>query len=347
MYEYAGNMHMHSSYSDGSLDIEEIAVKASRAGLDFIIITDHYTLNGLYDGKEGYQDQVLVLIGMEANETKNHYLCLNVEREVANNDENPQMVIDDVNRQHGIGIIAHPFEKGSALFGNGISYEWTDWNVHSFQGIEIWNYTSQWKEHVTSTIKGVWLVFYPHAALPGPCPKALAKLDEYQARGEKIIAAGGSDAHGYAMKLGMLNLQLSPYETSFKCINVHVLSPLPLSGDVNRDKDKLYSSLRKGAMWIGYDYFINSRGFKFFIKDGTKIWHMGDTVPKSQNLTVQVITPAPARVKLVKNGQPGQISFGKKHIFHDIAPGVYRIEAYHRYFLGYRPWIFSNSIWVE
>ena len=159
MYEYIGNMHIHSSYSDGSLEIEDIAAKASRVGLDFIIITDHYTLNGSYDGKEGYQQNVLVLIGMEANETKNHYLCLDIEKEVKNNNENPQMVIDEVNWQHGIGIIAHPFEKGSPLFADGISFEWTDWGVSGFQGIEIWNFTSQWKDHVTSTIKGLWLVF--------------------------------------------------------------------------------------------------------------------------------------------------------------------------------------------
>ncbi len=347
MYEYAGNMHIHSSYSDGSLEIMDIAAKASRAGLNFIIITDHYTLNGLYDAKEGYQQNVLVLIGMEANETKNHYLCLDIDKEVKNNNENPQVVIDEVNMQHGIGIIAHPFEKGSPLFADGINFPWTDWNVHSFQGIEIWNFTSQWKDHVTSTLKGVFLIFYPHAALPGPCPQALAKLDEYQCRGEKIIATGGSDAHGYSMKLGMFHLQVSPYETSFKCINVHVLTELPLTGEVKADREMLYAAIRKGAFWIGYDYFIDSRGFRFSIQDNDKSWQMGDTVPLSRHLKAQVVTTAPARVKMIKNGKEWQVSSGKSHIFSNIDPGVYRIEVYHRYLLGYRPWIFSNSIWVE
>ncbi len=347
MYEYAGNMHIHSSYSDGSLEIADIAAKAVRAGLDFIIITDHYTLSGLYDGKEGYQQNVLVLIGMEANESKNHYLCLDIDKEVENNDDNPQAVIDEVNMQQGIGIIAHPFEKGSPVFADGINFPWTDWKVCNFQGIEIWNFTSQWKDHITSTIKGVLLVFYPHAALSGPCPQALAKLDEHQCRGEKIIATGGSDAHGYAMKLGMFNLQASPYETSFKCINVHVLTELPLSGEVQPDKEKLYAAIRKGTLWIGYDYFINSKGFRFFIRDGVNTWQMGDTVPLSEHMILQAVTPESARVKLIKNGKVWQVSTGKRHIFQDVDRGVYRIEAYHRFLLGYRPWIFSNSIWVE
>jgi predicted metal-dependent phosphoesterase TrpH len=87
MYEYLGNLHMHSTYSDGSLDIEDIAARAAQAGLDFIIITDHYTLKGLYEKKEGYQQGVLVMIGMEANVSQNHYICLDISQEVKNNDE--------------------------------------------------------------------------------------------------------------------------------------------------------------------------------------------------------------------------------------------------------------------
>ncbi len=347
MYEYAGNMHIHSSYSDGSLEIVDIAAKAARVGLDFIIITDHYTLQALYDGKEGYQGTVLVLIGMEANESKNHYLCLDIDKEVKNNNENPQVVIDEVNMQHGIGIIAHPFEKGTPLFVDGISFPWKDWNVHGFQGIEIWNFTSQWKDHITSAFQGILLAFCPHVAMQGPCPQALARMDEYQSRGEKIFAVGGSDAHGYNMRLGMLDLQVSPYETSFKCINIHVLTELPLSGELESDREILYAAIRKGSLWIGYDYFLNSRGFRFFIRDKEKKFQMGDSVLSSQHLEIRVLTPETARVRLMKNGKEWRVSSGKKHVFANIDPGVYRIEVYHRYLLGYRSWIFSNSIWVE
>lgn len=37
-----------------------------------------------------------------------------VKEVIANNDESPQVVIDEVNRQQGIGIIAHPLKKGPA-----------------------------------------------------------------------------------------------------------------------------------------------------------------------------------------------------------------------------------------
>ncbi|MGI6421885.1 MAG: CehA/McbA family metallohydrolase [Syntrophomonadaceae bacterium] len=347
MYEYLGNLHMHSTYSDGSLDIEDIAARAAQAGLDFIIITDHYTLKGLYEKKEGYQQGVLVMIGMEANVSQNHYICLDISQEVKNNDEYPQEVIDGVNRQDGIGIIAHPFEKGSPVFGDGIKYQWTDWQVQDFQGIEVWNFTSQWKEHVSSIIKGLFLLIYPHAALTGPCPLALQKLDQYQGQGKKIIAVGGSDAHGFKMKAGILWVTVSPYETAFRCINVHVLCPTPLSGQVADDKYKIYHAIRQGQLWIAYDYFINSYGFRFFVEGEGKRWQMGDSLPFSSKLTGWVFTPKPALVKLLRNGIEVESSRGRQHVFYDLEPGVYRVEVYHRHLLGYRPWIFSNAIWIE
>jgi len=355
MYEYSGNMHIHSSYSDGSLGISEIAEMASDIGLDFIIITDHYTLGGLNDHLEGYHDRVLVLFGMEANENKNHYLCLNIDKEVKNDTEHPQVVINEVNRQHGIGIIAHPFEKGSPLFMDGISFEWTDWNVYGFQGIEIWNYTSQWKDYITSIMKGILCIFYPHIALKGPCLEAMKKLDEYQYQGKKIIATGGSDAHGYHMKLGLLRVEASPYETLFKSINIHVISESSMSGESKKDKEIIYNAIRKGSLWIGYDYFKNSRGFSFEIKKGGCIWKMGESVPFQKNLMAVIHTPYKARVKLIRNGKEYRESIGRQHCFDNLQSGgfdnlqsgVYRVEAYHWHLLGYRFWIFSNSIWVE
>ena len=54
MYEYVGNIHMHSKYSDGEYSIQQIAKLAHKAGLDFIVITDHETLEGLHNGEERF-----------------------------------------------------------------------------------------------------------------------------------------------------------------------------------------------------------------------------------------------------------------------------------------------------
>ena len=100
MYEYVGNIHIHSHYSDGSGSINQIAEAAQQVGLDFIIVTDHFTLAGKKE--EGYHHGVLVLVGMEINAECNHYLALNIDEEVPNHDHHPQAVIDQVREQGGL-----------------------------------------------------------------------------------------------------------------------------------------------------------------------------------------------------------------------------------------------------
>ncbi|MGI6553208.1 MAG: PHP domain-containing protein [Bacillota bacterium] len=90
MYEYIGNLHVHSLYSDGTGSMEEIASAAAKAGIDFVIVTDHGTLQALREGKEGWYKEVLILIGMEINRPCNHYLALNIEREIADNSQDPR-----------------------------------------------------------------------------------------------------------------------------------------------------------------------------------------------------------------------------------------------------------------
>ena len=40
-----GDLHCHTTLSDGSLGIEEVIVQAKRMGLDYLAITDHDTLS--------------------------------------------------------------------------------------------------------------------------------------------------------------------------------------------------------------------------------------------------------------------------------------------------------------
>ena len=41
MIEITGAIHMHSVFSDGSGEVEDIARYAGEAGLDYILLTDH------------------------------------------------------------------------------------------------------------------------------------------------------------------------------------------------------------------------------------------------------------------------------------------------------------------
>ena len=347
MFEYKGHVHIHSRYSDGGGKVKQIAARAAQAGLDFIVITDHYNLNGLYEGEEGYQSGVLVMIGMEVNQECNHYLALGVKEVVANNDKNPQAVIDEVNCQKGIGVIAHPFEKGSPYYQKGRTYEWKDWSVAGFQGIEIWNYLSQFRDACTSILKSIYLLFNPIAGLSRPCSQALKTLDQLQEKGHKVFAYGGSDAHGTIIRVGRLPVKVSPYYLCFRLINMHVLCKRKLSGDLQIDKEQIYEALREGRSWIACDYYRSSDGFRFELHNDIEAWPIGSSIKFTPNLKITVKTPASARVVLLHNGRYLEASQGKSHFFTNLQPGVYRIEAYLKDKYRYRPWIYTNPIWIN
>ncbi|RMF86742.1 MAG: PHP domain-containing protein, partial [Nitrospinota bacterium] len=234
MFEYVGNLHVHSTYSDGTLSIEEIAVAAQKAGIDFVGINDHHHLQGLKEGKEGwYDERVLILIGTEVNHTQHHFLAYDVTEEIPANDTTPQAVIDACNRQGGIGFIAHPFEKGCPL-GGGV-YPWKDWSVTGYTGISIWNFCSMWKEKVYTILHGLYYYCYPLAAVQRACPEAIARWDQ-ECQRRKVVAIGGSDAHGFRYRKGPLSLTLFPYPFLFRTVNVHILTPTPFTRTLAQDR---------------------------------------------------------------------------------------------------------------
>jgi predicted metal-dependent phosphoesterase TrpH len=81
---YRGALHIHTSYSDGTGSIAEIVAAAKKAGLSWIIITDHNNLDGLKNNQEGWHDDIAVIIGEEISPDKsNHYLALNIKQPVS------------------------------------------------------------------------------------------------------------------------------------------------------------------------------------------------------------------------------------------------------------------------
>ena len=157
LYEIIGNFHMHTDHSDGTASHRGVAAIAAQTGLDVIIYTDH---NVWVPGVEGWHThpetdkKVLRLMGEEVHDEErspqaNHYLCLGVDREMREYAARPQALIDAVSQHGGVGFIAHPKERAAPLFDEP-ELPWVDWDVSGFTGIELWNYMSEFKTHLTS-----------------------------------------------------------------------------------------------------------------------------------------------------------------------------------------------------
>src|SRR5271157_651433 len=78
IYELCGALHLHTTFSDGSVDFPTLIAGAKEVGLDFIVVTDHLSLKGREKGFEGFSDDLFVFIGYEHNDINNlnHYLVL-------------------------------------------------------------------------------------------------------------------------------------------------------------------------------------------------------------------------------------------------------------------------------
>ena len=152
-FKYKGVIHIHSLNSDGSGDIETISKAAKKAGLSWIIITDH----NFFDTKEGLYNGVYVIKGEEISPKKeNHYIALGINKQIEPN-ENPQVYINEVRKQNGIGFAAHPDEYQKRKN----NYPPITWNKNFMpDGVEIWNWFSCWGDKLNS--KNIFTLAYSY-----------------------------------------------------------------------------------------------------------------------------------------------------------------------------------------
>ena len=116
-HELTGIIHCHSTYSDGTGTVPEIAAAARANDLDFLLLTDHDTLAAAQHGEEGWHGSVLLLVGCEVSPyRRNHYLAFGLSEPIDHKELTPAQIVASVNNAGGFGFPAHPFSKGSERF---------------------------------------------------------------------------------------------------------------------------------------------------------------------------------------------------------------------------------------
>lgn len=352
-YEYIGNLHTHSHYSDGSGSFEDIARGALRAGLDFVVVTDH---NVWVDGADGYRflgdKRVLLLTGEEVHDQarepqKNHLLIFEARRELAALAPEPQRLINAVTDAGGFSFLAHPLDPAAPLIDEP-DLSWANWEVEGYTGIEIWNFMTEYKGLLSSMPRAIFLAYRPAMIASGPYPEVLARWDSLLRAGKRVVAIGNSDAHAMSVQKGPLKRVIFPYEYLFRAVNTHVLSEEPLSGDVENDRRRIFYNLSRGHCFVGYDLPAPTHGFRFTAQgDGERVM-MGDSICSRYGITLQIKLPQPARIRLIMNGVELKTWPASANAVHTVtAPGAYRVEAHLPFQGKIRGWIFSNPIFVS
>jgi hypothetical protein len=332
-------VHVHSTFSDGTGTVAQIAAAARRAGIDVVLLTDHDTLEAKRRGEERWHDDVLVLVGEEVSPTdRDHYLAFGSDHEIDRRLSGPE-ICEAVKAAGGFGFAAHPFSGGSARFKRpGIPFGQPD----CLDGIELWSFLNDTGERVGGLGDLARMILTPQRAIGGPPERNLREWDRLcQAR--RVVAIGGLDAHQFGLRIGgRVPLRLMGYARTFKQLHTHVLVDERLTREVERDRALVYGALREGRCYIANDQVADARGFAFW-GDSDRTIEMGGEHEFAPGISLHARTPRPARLRLLRDGEPVAEADGSE-LHHSIElHGVYRLEAS----LGGRPWIYSNPVYLR
>jgi methylmalonyl-CoA mutase cobalamin-binding subunit len=331
-------VHVHSTHSDGTGTVAEIAAAAARNAVDVVLLTDHDTLAARRAGEEGWHGDVLVLVGEEVTpKDRDHYLAFGLDREVSRNQPAAGIVSDVVSRG-GFGFAAHPFSQGSPRFSRIRGMPWTDFDCGQIEGLEVWSFVTDMGEQLESLMDVARFIAVPERVIDHPPARNLAEWDRL-CRLRRVVGIAGIDAHQIGIRVrGRVPLRLMSYARSFRYLRTHVLCEEPLNGELEHDRDQVFGALREGRCYMSVDSLGPPRGFTFSADDLA----MGAEAPVDRQ-TLRATTPRPAHLRLMHNGQ--QIAGGlASELEHPATePGVYRVEAH----LGDRTWILSNPIYLR
>jgi hypothetical protein len=352
MNELIVNLHMHTTYSDGSGIHAHLGRAALKSNVDVLLVTDH---NVLVQGVDSYYQEgkkrVLLIACEEIHDQdrdpqKNHLLVFGADQELASLADNPQNLINAVRQLGGLSFLAHPVDPAMPAFGE-TDISWEDWDVTGFTGLELWNGFSELKTVAKGKLDAIVYAFFPKLIPHGPLQKTLDIWDGLLGKGRRVVAVGGSDAHAQHKSMGPLHKIIFPYEYHFSTINTHSLTPSTLTGHLSSDRKMVFEALAAGHCFVGYDLPAPTRGFIFSVQSRELSGIMGDEIKSQGAVTLQAAFPSRAEIRLIKDGKciKNLHSDGITHTTNE--PGVYRIEAYKQFLGRRRGWIFSNPIYIR
>ena len=308
----AGIIHVHSNRSDGSRGPDDIAAAAARAGLKFVVFTDHGDGTRAPD-RPTYRSGVLCIDAVEISTTGGHYIALDMPAAPYPLGGDPRAVVEDVHRLGGFGIVAHPDSPKDQL-------QWKDLTA-PFDAIEAINLDSGWRRSVQALratdidVRRRWsaagrllaaLVDYPFrppeviASLTSPRQHEAGfeqSLDrELQRR--RIVTTAGADAHAQLALRGdpadaTFAIPIPGYEQTFRTLSVHALLDQPFSGDANRDAQAVVRAIRSGHLYSAVDGIATPAAFVFTATNASGTAHEGDQLPVSGPVSVHVRSNAP------------------------------------------------------
>jgi hypothetical protein len=353
----AGVLHIHSSRSDGRGTPEQIAHEAARAGLKFIVITDHGDATRTPDPPV-YHEGVLCLDGVEISTSAGHYIAIDMPAAPYPLAGEARDVVDDVRRLGGFGIVAHPDSPKPEL-------RWREWTA-PFDGLEVFNLDTSWRRRVTDTTwrpkAGLLTKMLTYPVRPAESIASLISRSEIYyrwdalSRRRHVVTVAGADAHAQIAWRGgdpiatRASVPIPSYAASFRALSVRVRTDTPLTGIAAADGAAIFRAIRGGHLYTSVDGVATPPAFEFTATNARATARAGDELPASGPVELRVRSNAPAGFTTTVWQGVTPLADRLDHDFTVTAPAgpaVYWVEIHAEGGWPRLPWITSNPIYVR
>jgi PHP domain-containing protein len=335
--ELTGCIHNHTKYSyDARISLKKIFRAAKLNELDYITINDHNTYKAREDETYLKEKDLLVIIGAELNDQQrnNHYLVFGSDKILTG--KSAAEYVEYYRKNGAIGFAAHPFEKRvSSQFRK---YIWTDTKVNGFDGLEIWNFLSEWVARINPKINGLFLALFPSFFVTKPNRENLDYWDDLNREGLRKSAIGSVDCHQENHRKFGFHFKFLTHKSIFKTIRTNVL----IEEKVNIGENDVLNALK-----LGNSYIVNYKmgvPYNFYagIKGKKECAVFGEEIEFQEDLILFYRLPKMAGTTLYHNGKKIAKHYNDKGKFEIKEKGFYRLEITR---FG-RSWILTNNIYV-
>jgi hypothetical protein len=347
--ERVGVIHVHTKASDGSGTVAEVMAAAEKADLSFIAITDHNVAMTDSDLAEDPPD-LPIISGVEIGTAAGHFIALGVPASwIQPKSKDDRTLLAAARAVGAFRVLAHPFHPHTP---------WTDWQTSDFDGMEIWNEDSAWRQNNFLGILDALLLYGENNQLAlvrlASTPEDNFKKWDQLIQQRPVAGLCAADTHA-RIRLGFGNEWRFPaYEPSLKVSREHVLVHPNATGDAAAPVSAadIVSALRTGHSYCGLDSLYPADGFAFRVSSGNGSGGPGDILPWTEGARLQISTPPGAGTPLIKIFRDGREIDEQQASSIDEAlpgPGHYRTEIFLRQpgFSGWRRWtlwVFTNPV---
>jgi predicted metal-dependent phosphoesterase TrpH len=190
---YRGDLHSHTTHSDGEISVSDRVRGAVARGQDFLAITDHNTVSHFRE-LDGWPDGITPIRGSEVTTFHGHMNCFGL-REVidwrdAARGSGAARIVEQAHAQGALISINHPSAFGDPWCG-GCHWDFALVDFASIDAIEVWN--GRWR--MPESDNNGALAFWTDLLDAGFRPTAVSGTDSHSAEEDDYIALPMNRVH--------------------------------------------------------------------------------------------------------------------------------------------------------